>query len=174
MDPNTPMVIAAARYRDRAAAVEDFNNVWNAKRQGDFDHIAAAVLTKGSEGQLQVERHDSTAKHLAWGGALLGAALVVIAPPAGVSTLATVGGFAGAGGLVGHFWHNIPKEKVEEASNLLDSGESGLLVVATNHEDSDIAALLTHAEKTVVINTPAGDLESVFNNALKDAQAARV
>ena len=39
----------------------------SAKRDGEFDHIAAAVLTKDASGGLQVERHDSTAKHLAWG-----------------------------------------------------------------------------------------------------------
>jgi len=35
-----------------------------------------AVLTKDAAGELQVERHDTTAKQFAWGGALIGAALV--------------------------------------------------------------------------------------------------
>jgi hypothetical protein len=42
-----------------------------------------AVLTKDASGELPAERHDSTAKHLAWGGALPGAALVIMAPPVG-------------------------------------------------------------------------------------------
>jgi len=173
MDANTPMVLAAARYKDREDAVRDFKDVWRAKHEGSFDHIAAAVLTKDDEGNLQVERHDSTAKHLGWGGALLGAALVVVAPPAGVATLATVGGLAGAGGLVGHFWHNIPKKKVQEASDLLESGDTGLLIVAVNPEQGEIASLLSRAEKTVAINTVAGDLETVFDNAVRDAQEAK-
>ena len=36
---------------------------------GEFDHTAVAVLTKDANGKLQMERHDSTAKHLAWAGA---------------------------------------------------------------------------------------------------------
>ena len=83
MDPNTPMVLAAARYKSRDDAVEAFKIVWGARHQGEFDHTDVAVLTKDATGELQVERHDSTAKHFGWGGALLGAALVIVAPPRG-------------------------------------------------------------------------------------------
>ena len=76
MDANTPITLATARYSDRDGAVNDFKAVWDARKGGEFDHTAVAVLTKDESGKLQVERHDSTAKHLTWGGALLGAALV--------------------------------------------------------------------------------------------------
>src|SRR5215471_20745950 len=55
--------------------------IWGAHHQGLFDHMAVAVLTKGEDGQLQVERHDTPTKHLAWGGAAIGAALLVVCPP---------------------------------------------------------------------------------------------
>jgi hypothetical protein len=82
------MVLAAAKYSDRSDAVADFKEVWGTKHAGELDHIAVAVLTKNADGELQVERHDSTAKHFAWGGALVGAALVVVAPPAGAAPFA--------------------------------------------------------------------------------------
>jgi hypothetical protein len=94
MDANTPVTLAAARYSDRDGAVNDYHTVWGAKHEGEFDHMALAVLTKDANGNLQVERHDSTAKHLAWGGAILGAALTVVAPPVGAAVLA--GGAASA------------------------------------------------------------------------------
>jgi uncharacterized membrane protein len=76
--------------------------VWGARHQGEFDHTDVAVLTKDASGELQVERHDSTAKHFAWGGALLGAALVIVAPPVGIAAVAAGGGaLAGAGGMCG-------------------------------------------------------------------------
>jgi hypothetical protein len=57
--------------------------------------VAAAVLEKDGNGKLKMDR--SMAKHLAWGGGLLGGALVVLAPP------------LGAAALVGRFWHKRPQ-----------------------------------------------------------------
>ena len=115
MNADTPITLAAARYSSRDAAVEGFDMVWDAHKGGEFDHTAVAVLTKDDSGKLQVERHDTTAKHLAWAGA----ALAVVAPGVGV-----VAG-AGAGALVGHFHHNIPKKDVEAIGELLESGPVG-------------------------------------------------
>ena len=132
MDPNTPMVLAGASYASRDDAVEAFKIVWGARHQGEFDHMDVAVLAKDANGELQVERHDSTAKHFAWGGALLGAALVIVAPPVGIAAIAVgAGAVAGAGGIVGHFWNNIPKEKLGEVSELIHSGEAALVIVAS-------------------------------------------
>jgi uncharacterized membrane protein len=125
--------------------------------------------SQDSTGQLEVERHDSTAKHLAWGGALIGAGLAVICPPAGIALLAAGGAAAGAGGIVGHFWHNIPKKAVAAMSELLEDGQSGLVVVAVNHKEVDITPLLVKAQKKIVIDTVSGDLVSAYQTALKEA-----
>ena len=83
MDPNTPMVIAGAKYATRDDAVEAFKIVWGARHQGEFDHMDVAVLTKNAAGELELERHDSTGKHFGWGGAVLGAALCHRGSPGG-------------------------------------------------------------------------------------------
>jgi hypothetical protein len=175
MDPNTPMVLAAARYASRPEAIEAYKTVWGAKHEGEFDHISLAVVTKNADGELEVERHDSTAKHLAWGGAILGAALCVVAPPVGIAAVATgAGGLAGAGAIVGHFWHQIPKEEIGKASALLADGDSGILVVAVNKKSTDIAPLLGKNEGQVVIETKAGDLDAEMEKALaKSGQKAK-
>jgi len=170
MDPNTPMVLAGASYATRDDAVEAFKIVWGARHQGEFDHMDIAVLAKDGNGELQVERHDSTAKHMAWGGALVGAALCIVAPPVGI---AAVGAVAGAGGIVGHFWNTIPKEKLGEVSELIHSGEAALLIVAVNHKGTDITPLLENAKGRTVVQTTAGDLDAAFDNAVKKAQATQ-
>jgi hypothetical protein len=81
MKKDTPIALAVATYGDRGTAVNDFDRVMDAKRGGSFDHVAVGVVTKGTDGKVQIERHDSTAKHLAWGGALIGGAMFVVAPP---------------------------------------------------------------------------------------------
>ena len=177
MDPNTPMTMAAASYKTRPEAVEAFKTIWGARHQGEFDHMALAVLTKDENGQLQVERHDSTTKHLAWTGVAVGAALCVICPPAGVGSLAAgAGAGAGIGAWVGHFWNQIPKEDIRELGDLLESGESGIFVVTVNPKETDITPLLMHPERHKVVQTKAGDWDAVADRAIKQAekdQAAR-
>jgi uncharacterized membrane protein len=160
MDADTPITLAAARYSNRDAAVEGFKMVLDAHKGGEFDHTAVAVLTKDDAGKLQVERHDTTAKHLGW----VGAALAVVAPGVGV-----VAG-AGAGALVGHFHHNIPKKDVEAIGELLESGQSGLIVVAVNKVGTDIEPLLAGAQKTKVVQTTWGDLDAEIDNEIAKSQ----
>jgi uncharacterized membrane protein len=185
MKKDTPIVLAVATYATRDAALHDFETVMSAKTEGEFDHIAAAVLTKDELGNVEVERHDSTAKHAAWGGALLGGALLVAAPvaapvmigagavgvgaSAGVGGGASMAGLAGAGGLAGHFWHNIPKDRTREMADLLDDGESGLLIVAVNKNRSDISPLLPLAQKSIIDDSTKADLESVYDDAISQA-----
>jgi len=163
MKKDTPITLAAARYSNRDAALMDFDAVWGAHRGGEFDHTAVAVLTKDESGKLQVERHDTTAKHLAWAGA----ALAVVAPAAAVG----IAGGAATGALVGHFHHNIPKKDVEAIGALLESGKSGLIVVAVNKVGTDIDPLLGGAEKTVVVQTTWGDLDEQIESEIAKAEA---
>jgi uncharacterized membrane protein len=78
---------------------------------------------------------------------------------------------AGVGAITGHFWHNIPKDKVREAGELLESGESGLIIVAVNKKGTDIAPLLALAEKTSVSETVAGNLQAEIDKELAEAKA---
>ena len=41
--------------------------------------------------------------------------------------------WAGVGGIVGYFWHNIPKRQLQRMSDLLESGQAALVVVALDH-----------------------------------------
>jgi hypothetical protein len=69
-----------ARSASRGDAIEACEIVWGARRQGEFGHPDVAVLRKNAAGELPAERHDSTARYFACGRALLGAALVIVAP----------------------------------------------------------------------------------------------
>ena len=182
MNQDTPIVLAVATYASRGEADEDYDAVRHAKREGDFDHLAVAIVTKGADGHLDVDRHDSTAKHGAWGGALTGAAILVAAPVAavgagavgvgtavGVGGGASVAGLAGAGGLAGHFWRNIPKEKTREMGDLLDAGESGLIVVAVDKKGTDVEPLLSRATNKIIDDTTKGDLDAIYDGAISQA-----
>lgn len=171
MDPNTRLLLVGARYASRDDAVHDFERLWAARHQGKYDHVSVALLTKNAAGELQVERHDSTTKHAAWGGAVLGATLVLVAPPAGLAAVAAGGSaMAGVGGIVGHFWHNIPRVKVQAVSHLLHSGESGLLAVLANWQKSEVVPLLDRAQHVEVVETTVGRLDDAFDRAVQEAE----
>ena len=76
----------------------------------------------------------------------------------------------GAGALVGHFHHNIPKKDVEVIGELLESGQSGLIVVAVNQVGTDIQPPLAGAEETKVVQTTWGDLDAEIDSAIAEAQ----
>lgn len=82
-----PTRAAAATYADRTDADQDDEVVRGTKHAGPIDHLAIAFVERDAEGKLKIDRYDSTAKHLAWGGAVLGGALAVIsAPPRSASS----------------------------------------------------------------------------------------
>ena len=158
MDVNAPIALIGASYRNVDSAVHDFTSVWAARHDGDFHHTSVAVLTKDCDGRLHVERHNSTAKHLEWGGALLGSALVVLAPAAGVEILATVG-WTGAGAMVGHFRQHADPEDLAAIASVLEVGASALVVVVVNRRGQLLTPLLGHAVGRASVDMPWGDLE---------------
>jgi hypothetical protein len=169
---NKPATVAVATYANKANADLDYDAVRAVKSAGQLDHIAIAVVQKNADGGLDIDRHDSTAKHLAWGGGILGAAATVVFAPLGIVFLgplvANTAVYAGVGGLVGHFWHNIPKDEVRKMSDLLETGEFGLVIVAVNPQGTDIGPLLANAESKHIVNDVMdtdGALDSAFESA---------
>ena len=155
-----PMTVAVATYADKAGAEQDYDALHGIKRQGQIDHLAVAVVAKDDKGKLHVDRHNSSAKHAAWGTGVLGSVLAVVSAPLGIVFLgplaATGAVWAGAGGLVGHFWDNIPKDEVRRMNDILEAGQHGLVVVAVNAQDKIV---------TDGITDPDGALELAFEKA---------
>ena len=129
---------------------------------------------KEADGTLSIDRHNTSAKHAAWGTGVLGGALTVISAPLGIVFLgpvvATGAVWAGVGGLAGHFWKNIPKDEVRKMGDLLERGAAGLVIVAVNPQGIDVEGLLTNAE-SVVASTGVGDAEGALDQAFEAAEA---
>jgi hypothetical protein len=158
MNANAPISLLTAGYRTRDAAFQDFTTVWSARQDGEFHHTALAVLAKDAGGSLRVERANSTAKHLVWGGALLGGALFVLAPATGVGMLATVG-LSGAGAIIGHIRRNTDPADLAGAADLLTNGDRGLVAVVVNRRADVVTPLLAHAAARSSVDMVWGDLE---------------
>jgi hypothetical protein len=158
MKRNAPISLVTASYGTREAAEEDFTRVWSSRYEGDFHHTSIAVLTRDSDEDLRVERHNSTAKHLIWGGALLGGPLFVLAPAAGAEMLATAG-LTGAGAIIDHVHQNTQRNELARLADLLDEGAWGLVVVVVNRRGEVVIPLLAHADRSSSVDLLWGDLE---------------
>jgi uncharacterized membrane protein len=177
-----PMVVLIATYPDMGGAEEDYKAVMAMHKEGDLGHVAAAVVTKADDGKLKIHRHDTTAKHLAWGGLVVGGLLGAIFPPLGAVFLAGsfIGGaalagavsggvLAGFGGLVGHFWKQIPKDDLRQMGEMLELGQAGLVVVAVDKKQEEVDAVITRSEKKIIKKLDNGDVEGAYNQALQEA-----
>jgi hypothetical protein len=158
MDTNAPVSLVTASYSTRHGAVEDFGRIWGTRYDGQFHHTALAVLTRVSGRELRVERVNSTAKHLAWGGALLGGALFVLAPAAGAEMLAAVG-VTGAGSIIRHVRENADADELAAVAGRLEEDTWSLVVVVVNRRGTVITPLLTHAHTSASVDMQWGDLE---------------
>lgn len=169
-----PVTVVVATYSDKASAERDYDVVHGIKHEGQLDHLAIAVVEKGADGQLKIDRHNSSAKHAAWGTGVLGGALAVISAPLGIVFLgplaATGAVWAAVGGFAGHFWNNIPKDEVRRMSDVLEAGQGGLVIVAVNPQGTDVAAFLTNANETVVVNNVV-DTDGALDGAFEQASA---
>lgn len=141
-----PVFIYAATYADAAAAEADYDSLTElhaAKLIGTYD---VALVTKGADGKVHVEKHEKPTQHGAWGGIAVGAAIGILAAPA-VVPAALVGGLVG--GLGGHVKKGISRGDAKELGDLIEAGQATLLVIGESRLEEQLDKALTRAEKSV-------------------------
>jgi uncharacterized membrane protein len=144
--------IYAATYADEAHALADYDallDLHEIRRVVTYD---VAVITKDADGKVHVQKHEKPTQHGAWGGVLVGALVGVLFPPAMVG-VATVGGAAAIGGVVGglggHFREGMSRGDAKELGDLLDAGQAALIVIGDSGAKDELDKTLTRAEKSV-------------------------
>jgi uncharacterized membrane protein len=145
-------VVLAASYDSQDAAVADFNAVRELyKESGLIDTYDAAVVTRGEDGKVKIaEKHEQPTRQGAWGGlgiGLVGGALVALFPAVALGAGLLWGGATGAGigALAGHVAAGMSRSDLKELGELLDQGQSGLVVVAASDLERRVEAAMEHA-----------------------------
>ena len=193
-----PMLVVLATYDRLDDAELDYEAVMGLHKRGDLGHVSAAIVQKGSTGDLAIHRHDTTANHLVWAGAIVGGLLGVIIPPLALAPLGwglAVDGLAavvvaataatpivvvdaavlaGTGGVIGHYWRQIPKHDLREMTDVLEAGEVGLVVVAVDKVHADIDAALSRAHTKIAKHLQDMDVEKAYEEAVLEAEAPRL
>ena len=147
------LIMAVASYASNGAAERDFLDVCGV-RGASVGEVAAAVVEKGPDGSLRMDRHRFTASDPAQGAQLLGAALVVLAAPLGLrflsSVILTQETWVAVTHVAAHFWQNVPRSQLHRMGDLLEARQAGIVVAAVDHTKQEVGELLASATACIV------------------------
>ena len=141
---------------DAEADFELVKDLHGADVIGTYD---AAVVTKTGEEDAKIVRHtEKPTQHGGWGGLAVGAAIGLIFPPAVIASAITG---AAVGGVGGHLVSGIPRGDLKDLGNMLDEGESAVIVIAEPTLDEAIDKAIKNAKREVKreIRADAKELE---------------
>ncbi|WP_167001808.1 DUF1269 domain-containing protein [Mumia sp. ZJ430] len=170
------LIVFGASYDNEDDAVADYDAVKALYKDADLlDTYDAAVISKHEDGKVKiVKKHEQPTRHGAWGGlgiGLVGGALVALFPAITIGGALIVGGVGGGalGALAGHVTRGMSRHDLKELGELLDDGQSGLVVVAATDMESRVEGTLRRAAKVTKKELRADEkaLEAEIDEASK-------
>jgi uncharacterized membrane protein len=169
-------ILFAASYDSEAAAIADYDAVHDLySESGLIDTYDAAVVSRNDDGKVKiVKKHEQPTRQGAWGGlgiGLVGGALIALFPAVGLGAglLWAGAGGAGLGALAGHVAAGMSRSDLKELGELLDEGQSGLVVVAATDLEARVDEALKGAAKVAKkqLRADEKDLEKEIDEAVK-------
>ncbi len=147
-------IVLVGSYDDEDSAIADYDAVHDFyKTSGLIDTYDAAVISKHENGKVKiVKKHEQPTRQGAWGGlgiGLVGGAVLAIFPAVALGAGLLWGGAAGAGlgALTGHVVAGMSRSDLKEIGELLDDGQSGLIVIAASDLEAKVDQAITRAKK---------------------------
>ena len=170
-------IIFAASYDTLGAAEADYHAVREFyATSGLIDTYDAAVITRDPDGKVRiVAKHEQPTRTGAWRGlgvGLAGGALVALFPAVGLGAGLLLGGVSGAGigALAGHVTAGLRRADLKDLGELLDEGQSGLVVVAASDLERRVEQIIRLADK--VTKKPLNADERALADEIDAAGAA--
>jgi uncharacterized membrane protein len=141
-DKDVFLFVGAYKSEDDARA--DFDAVKALHAEGVIGTYDIALVTKDDRDRVHVKKHEKPTEHGVWTGVAVGALVGILFPPSIIAT-AAVGG--ATGGLVGHFWRGMSRSDVKELGELIDSGQSALVVVGESKFEQYLDRAFARAQR---------------------------
>lgn len=151
------LTVVGAAYADVGEAIKDYTDMQllYGEGMGDYD---AATVTKEMSGMLIVSNADASGRFKASAkGAVVGAVLGMAFAPA-VLGMAALG--AATGAATGRVKRHLKRRDMKELGELLNPGESGIILVTESITDKAAAKLFPHAMRKKSIEVE-GDTEAI-------------
>ena len=120
---------------------------------GLIDTYEADVITRDTDGKVRiVVKHEQPTRTGAWRGlgiGLAGGALVALFPAVGIGAGLLLGSVSGAGigALAGHVTAGLRRADLKDLGEVLDEGQSGLVVVAASDLEKHVEQIIRRAGK---------------------------
>ena len=158
-------------YVNETAARDDYEIVKDLHATGMVGTYDAAVLTKDAKGKVHENKDETTTRHGAWGGAVVGALFGLLFPPAILGS-AAVG--AAIGGVGGHLWKGLSRSDVKELGEFIDAGEACLLIIGESKIAEQIEKAELKADKQIAkeLDVDAKDLDAAIQETAKQLGTA--
>jgi len=148
------LVVFGASYSSEDDAVADYEAVKDFYQEsGLIDTYDAAVISRHADGKVKiVKKHEQPTRQGAWGGlgiGLAGGALVALFPAVALGGALLAGGAGGSalGAMAGHVAGGMSRGDLKELGELLDDGQSGLVVIAATDVEARVDKVISRAEK---------------------------
>ena len=155
-----------ASYPEAATAADDFKALKDAQGAGEYKVVAAAVISRDAQGNVDVDEHGTGE---VGGGAALGATggfvVGLFAPPLLLATAIGAGIGAGIGALVKR---HEEKEMGADVEEYLPPGSSAIAVVVDDTYLDNVDKVLGKSAKKVSKAIDSGDVDKL-KEALTEA-----
>lgn len=157
--------LCVAVYESQEKAKEDFHAVHELYATGDLKTYDAAIVEKSDNGKVHIMMRETPSQAGALGGAAVGALISILFPP-GIVAFGVAGG--ALGGLIGHLWRGMSRSDVKELGEVLDEGDSALVLVSESGKETEIENTVTKASNRVMREIKADREE--FERVLREAE----
>jgi uncharacterized membrane protein len=176
------LIAYAGTYASVDAAEADYEAVKSLYYDWDaVDTFDAAVLTKTDRGKVKiVKKHEQPTRQGAWAGAGWGLAtglVMALFPAAAIGTgllAMTTGAGAALGALGGHVAGGMSRSDLKALGELLDEGQTGLVVIAATDVADRVADAMQSADRVLKADVKADqkDVERELEQAVKEEKKA--
>jgi uncharacterized membrane protein len=146
MSSNDTYFVYAATYNSLDDAKHDRNLFVELALVGMVGRYDTAILTKDHKGKVHIKKHGTPAKSGAWRGVLAGSVISLLFPPS-ILVGGLIGGAAGAAS--GKLWGGMSRSDLKELGELMDDGESGLVIFGESKLDEFVEKALKRAKKKI-------------------------
>ncbi len=165
------LFVFVGTYPTVEAAEADYEAVRELHGMDAVGTYDASIVTKDAASHVHVTKVEMAARHAGWGGAVSGALVGLLFPPAILGT-ALVGAAIGAAS--GHLWKGMSRSDVKELGEIIDTGEVALVVVGTNRMEQTLDTrgfgAARHGVKTGRVN--GDELDGVLRTVMAEVDEA--